>query len=469
MVLLAVIAVGSVFFVRLGDGPARRADRPTVAPSTRSTTSSAPASTAASRSTPPAPPPVPAPPAVLAVDGGGGPIPAAAGVGRALGRLLAAPALGGVVAARITDLSTGQVLLDRNPSHVAPPASTAKILTALAAMQVLAPDLRLTTTVVAGATPGQVVLVGGGDPTLSAAGRGVAPSYAGAARIRDLAAAVRRAGVGRVTFVLVDGSRFTGPQLGAGWDPDDVSGAYAAPITARTVDGGRERAGYKARSAAPDLHAGAALAGALGSPSAAVSRGPAPAHARVLARVQSAPVSQIIAQMLSVSDNVLAEYLIRQVAITTGAPASFAGATGAVHRIAVGLGVPGAGMSLVDGSGLSRSDRLSPGALTAALRIAAAGAHPRLHALLGDLPVGGWSGTLSTRYRSPSTAPGAGRVRAKTGTLTGVSSLAGIVADADGRLLTFAVMADQVPATGTLDAEAALDRIAATLAGCGCR
>ncbi|MDT4935178.1 MAG: hypothetical protein QOK11_3070, partial [Pseudonocardiales bacterium] len=88
------------------------------------------------------------------------------------------------------------------------------------------------------------------------------------------------------------------------------------------------------------------------------------------------------------------------------------------------------------------------------------------------LPVAAWSGTLSGRYlRGSGATAGAGVVRAKTGTLTSVSSLAGFVHDADGRLLAFAVLADHVaPGDGpTAAAEAALDRIAAALAGCGCR
>jgi D-alanyl-D-alanine carboxypeptidase/D-alanyl-D-alanine-endopeptidase (penicillin-binding protein 4) len=105
------------------------------------------------------------------------------------------------------------------------------------------------------------------------------------------------------------------------------------------------------------------------------------------------------------------------------------------------------------------------------LRLAAGPAHPDLHDLVIGLPVAGWSGTLADRYMSGSATKGAGTVRAKTGTLTGVSSLAGLVHDVDGRLLAFAFVADRVPNSdaGTVAAEAALDRIAATLAGCGCR
>ena len=93
----------------------------------------------------------------------------------------------------------------------------------------------------------------------------------------------------------------------------------------------------------------------------------------------------------------------------------------------------------------------------------------RLRAILTGLPVGGLTGTLDQRFNTPTTTSGAGYVRGKTGTLSGVSSLAGVVEDTDGRLLAFAFLADRVPDQATLGARDALDRLAATLATCGCR
>ncbi|MDP9116888.1 MAG: D-alanyl-D-alanine carboxypeptidase, partial [Actinomycetota bacterium] len=101
-----------------------------------------------------------------------------------------------------------------------------------------------------------------------------------------------------------------------------------------------------------------------------------------------------------------------------------------------------------------------------------------LHGLVTALPVAGWSGTLAGRYVGSSAGPGsalslasaAGDVRAKTGTLTAVSTLAGIVYDQDGRALVFALLADRVApgSAATASAESALDGVAAALATCGC-
>jgi D-alanyl-D-alanine carboxypeptidase/D-alanyl-D-alanine-endopeptidase (penicillin-binding protein 4) len=188
-----------------------------------------------------------------------------------------------------------------------------------------------------------------------------------------------------------------------------------------------------------------------------------------LGRVESMPIGRMVEFMLADSDNVIAEMLNRQVALATGQPASYQGGAAAARAVLGGLGLPATAVQLVDGSGFSRQDRLTPSLLTSLFRLAAEPSHPELHGIFSGLPVAGWSGTLKDRYRSPATRSqaGAGVVRAKTGTLAGVNAISGIVVDADGRLLAFAVMADQVP-LGQFAAQESLDRIAAALAGCGC-
>ncbi|MDQ6938500.1 MAG: D-alanyl-D-alanine carboxypeptidase/D-alanyl-D-alanine-endopeptidase, partial [Actinomycetota bacterium] len=222
------------------------------------------------------------------------------------------------------------------------------------------------------------------------------------------------------------------------------------------------------RSATPEVEAGRALAGRLGVGAVPVTRGVAPAGAAVLASVHSATALDLVEQMLSQSDNVLADMLARWVARVVGQPASFAGAVTAVRQALAGQGI-GLPSTMVDGSGLSPTDRLSPAVLVALLRAALLGAHPRLRQLISALPVAGWDGTLAGRYRVAGSAAGAGEIRAKTGTLTGVVTLAGIVRNRQGRWLVFALMTDRVPTGALTPAEAALDRAVARLAACRCR
>ena len=403
------------------------------------------------------------PPAPVA-SASAGPAPTPAAVAAALRPALAAAALGGRVLVHVEDAGTGAVLADRLGSQAAAPASTAKLLTAAAVVATRGAGYRITTTVAEGAAPGTVVLVGGGDPTLTGAAGGAAGAYPDAARLSDLAAQVRARHL-PVSRVMVDDSLFTGPAVSPYWAPGDVPTDYASAVTAVMTDGGRAAPGDVVRSAAPDLAAGRELAAALGVPTAPVSRGSAAPGARTLATVRSAPVSELITQMLLASDNVIAECLARQVALSAGQPASFTGATAAIRATLARLGAdPGAGMH--DGSGLSAGDRISPTALAGVLHaIVGTGA---LHVVLDALPVAGWSGTLADRYQpSDGTGAAAGLVRAKTGTLTGVSSLAGVVHDRDGRLLVFAFIADRVPAgaEATAAADAALDRAVVALQG----
>jgi D-alanyl-D-alanine carboxypeptidase/D-alanyl-D-alanine-endopeptidase (penicillin-binding protein 4) len=173
--------------------------------------------------------------------------------------------------------------------------------------------------------------------------------------------------------------------------------------------------------------------------------------------------------MLQESNNVIAENLARQVALATGQPASFSGAAQAVIGTLRRLGVT-TGIHLVDGSGLSPDDAIAPETLVKVIELAMA--RPRLRPLLAGLPVAGFSGTLSAGESVFSGIGGAalGSVRAKTGNLGTVTSLAGLVDDKNGQTLVFAFMADQIPSARMLRAAAnAIDTAATALAGCGCR
>lgn len=400
--------------------------------------------------------------------------PSAAGLTRALAVGLRDKALGGHVAISVLDASTGDPVLETSAREIVLPASTAKIATAVAALTALPADLRLTTRVVSGA-PGEVVLVGGGDPTLS--GPFTRPGYPRPASFADLVAKTKTALAGAmVRRVVVDDGLYSGPLLGPGWRPEYVTSGDVAPVMALMVDGGRTALpplvgpSRAPRQGDPALAAGRALAKALGT--SVVARGRAPEGATELASVTSAPVPQLVEQMLTRSDNDLAEALTRQVALAKGQPASFDGAAAALRTVLGDVlqsagATPGA-VLLRDGSGLSRLDRVQPGAVTRLLATVAGAERSRYFPVLSGLPVAGFDGTLEKRYRKGPGLPAAGVVRAKTGTLNGVSALAGLVRTRDGRLLAFDFTADAVPLGLTLSSQTALDRLAAALAGCGC-
>lgn len=418
------------------------------------------------------PPPDPLTPVLglHAVDGSA-PAPTPAGVSAVLERPAGSPELG-ALSGQVVDPVAGTQLWAREPTGQFVPGSTAKLVTAAAALLALDHDARLETTVVAGDVPGTVVLVGGGDPTLSALPAGKESVYPGAARLDDLVAQVRAAVPAGVSRVLVDVDRYTGDALGPGWLPADVPAGYVAPIVPVMLDGGRAEPTETtaARSGTPALTAATELARRLGAPpQAAVGR--AAPNAAVLATVRSPTIGELVATMLSTSDNVLAEAIAREVAVARGVEPSFAGSIQAIRSVLTASGIDVAGLETVDGSGLSARSRVTAAGLTALLVAAATpgvaderGA--KLRPMVNALPVAGGSGTLAGRYLDGSSVPGRGYVRAKTGTLDNVNSLAGIVVDADGRLLVFAFLSNGSSAS---TARPALDAIAAALRTCGCR
>ena len=416
---------------------------------------------------PAARPPATANPAVVPVSESAGE-PTAAGLAAALAGPVADPNLGNVTG-RITDAKTGEQLWEQRAGMPMLPASTNKTLTSGAALLALDRDERVTTTVVAAdqtRQPGVVVLVGGGDPILSAAPPGAETWYRGAARVSDLADQVRKSGI-TVTAVQVDNSLFSGPDFAPGWDPADIAGGDIAPIQSVMIDAGRTQptTDESRRSTTPALDAGRALAMALRVDPATVTFAPGPPTGRQLASVQSAPLIERLRQMMNASDNVMAETIAREVAKATGRPLSFAGGVDAVTSKLASAGIDMRGATLVDSSGLSVLDRLTAKTLDEVVGAAAGSDQPAMRPLLDLLPIAGGSGTLSDRFLGgDEKTSSAGWLRAKTGSLTAINSLAGIVTDASGRVLTFAFISNDAGPTGRL----AIDALAGTLRTCGC-
>jgi D-alanyl-D-alanine carboxypeptidase/D-alanyl-D-alanine-endopeptidase (penicillin-binding protein 4) len=430
----------------------------------------------------PAPPePFPTAPAAVAAGAGAAvlpvldpaaPAPAAAQVQALVQAAATDPRLGPTVGVVVADALTGEVLGGHAADQPRTPASTAKLVTGVAALSRFPADRTFDTTVRQG--PGdQVVLVGGGDMML-AAGAGDPHAVNGRAGLADLAAQVaarlRLTGQDTVS-VAVDDTLFTGPATSPGWTPADLSNGFVAPVTPLAVDVAKISAGdYPPRHADPAVHAGGQLAARLTelgiTVTGPVTRVREPAAGDVLATVSSAPVAEVTQYFLDTSDNTITEVVARMVALDLGLPGSFEGGTQAVLRTAAALGVDTTGAVLADASGLADGSALPPDLLLGLLRLVVDPAHPELREIGTGMPVAGLTGTLADRFGG---SAGAGVVRAKTGSLAGVTSLAGTVLDADGRLLLFAVMADQTGAVGQYQPRAAIDAFVTGLATCGCR
>ncbi|WP_054816777.1 D-alanyl-D-alanine carboxypeptidase/D-alanyl-D-alanine-endopeptidase [Nocardia arizonensis] len=424
----------------------------------------------------PAPRLTPAPPSA--------PAPSQTGMAAALAPVVANPDLG-TFTGRVTDADSGTTLWSADPARPMIPSSTAKILTTAAALLALPADQRVVTKVVAGSTPGEAVLVAGGDPTLTAQpdGQGYYPN---SARLSDLADQIRNSGRA-IDRIVVDVSAFTGPTMARGWDATDIPGGSITPIEPIMIDGGRldPLVEYSPRTNTPALEAGRKLASALGIDPGGVRLGNAAAGAAELAAVRSAPLRDRLRDLMVHSDNVLAETVGRELAVATGHEPSFDGAVAAVTETLRKAGFDLGGMVMHDSSGLSTDDRVparlldtvlataarSDGDSAATVEAATAAARPEtdrltatLAPLLDDLPVAGATGSLSSRYVTQNRAA-AGWVRAKTGTLSVASALVGYVLDRDGRVLTFALMSNDRPPEVS---RPALDAIAGTLRNCGC-
>lgn len=411
------------------------------------------------------PPTGPAAPvaAPLPVSGSTAPLPTAAGLQESLGRL---SRTGRSAALVVVDPGTGDVLLERLPATPLIPASTAKLATAAAALHVLGPDYRIPTSV--SSEDGVLYLVGGGDPSLRIKGKqapGEPASLAALARATADALAP-----GASLDLVYDDRAFRGPELGPGWPVSFPRAGVVPPITALIVDGGRVSPGATSRVGDPARQAAEIFAGQLrreGLTVTSVAKGKVGDRATQIAQVESPRVADLVEHMLTQSDNGYAESLGHLVGGKHLGQPTFAGGAKATKEALTQLGIDVDGYGLRDASGLSRRNLLAARSLTDILESVATGERPTLSWIAPGLAVAGLTGTLAERFQTPATSAGKGVVQAKTGTLTGVSALAGLVTTADGRLLAFAHLQNGVDSL--VGARDRADRIAATIAQCGCR
>lgn len=329
--------------------------------------------------------------------------------------------------AQVLRADSGEVLFDRASQTPARAASVMKLFTAAAALETLGPDYRVTTRVyVDEVDPSIIYLVGGGDVTLSRAGVNQSSVYKDAPRLSQLVNQVARK-LGTQTFsqIVLDSSAYgsAAGEYQSVWDQRGLTDGYMSYVSALQVDGDRNNPGAKdsPRSKDPVQRAGLWFKEALGQSAleATVVKGVAPANAIEVASVQSAPLSTWIDYMLVVSDNTLAEAMARLVSLDVGLDGSFASLTDAFKRALRGSGLDLSGISVQDGSGLSRNNLLAPAQVNELLKLIASG-YGDFELIQGGMPVSGTPGSLSARF-----VDATGDVTAKTGWIRTGYTLAG--------------------------------------------
>ena len=365
----------------------------------------------------------------------------------------------------VVDPGTDQVLYGKQVSRALVPASVTKILTAAAAVEVLGASTRLATRTSEQANV--VYLIGGGDATLP---RSLASDAQpnGPASLRRLARSTATALGGTTKVdVVFDDSLFTGRPRGPGWAKRFPKAGVVAPVSALMIDQGRKSRSSRTRVTDPAKRAAQVFANILenrGVSVGQISRGRAPDSAKEIAIVESATVAEMVQRMLSESDNDVAESLGHLVGKELLNDGSFAGGARATSQVLSSAGIDTQDLALFDASGLSPRNRVSPATIADVLTEVAA--ERRWTELAQGLAVAGVTGTLANRFTTKATSSGRGIVRAKTGTLTGVAALAGIVVDADKRPLVFTIIGNNI--TSQARARDTMDRIASQLAKCGC-
>jgi D-alanyl-D-alanine carboxypeptidase/D-alanyl-D-alanine-endopeptidase (penicillin-binding protein 4) len=348
-------------------------------------------------------------------------------------------------------------LATHNPTLAVTPASTQKLLTSLAVVSGLGPDFKYETKAVAASEPSngtveRLWLVGAGDPLLST------PDYAGMVEsnprrnteeqatgpgrsltsLATLADAIVAAGVRNIPGgVQGDDSRYEALRYVPSWDPTYRTDPEVGPIGALTVNHGISVQPGLTPVDDPAVFAASQLSDLLRSRGVSVGspgRSTAPGNAKPVASVQSAPLHEVAGAAMESSDNLAMEMFAREVGLKSTNQGTTAAGTKAVVDEVHKLGVPVDGVALVDGSGLDYGNRVSCQALMSVLAL---GSRREFNGLWDGLAVAGQTGTLADELRG---SPLTGKLRGKTGSLQGVTGLAGFVDT--GRPVAFSYIAN---------------------------
>jgi D-alanyl-D-alanine carboxypeptidase/D-alanyl-D-alanine-endopeptidase (penicillin-binding protein 4) len=384
--------------------------------------------------------------------------PASGGIRQAVFDFFADPRVAGATVGVSIVLDGYGEIAGQNATVPLIPASNEKLFTAAGAFETLTTDTVLTTRVVATAAVngkvlrGDLVLVGAGDPLL--------PTLGPSSSLDALAVAVANTGITQVAGALIgDETEFDAARTAPGWKASYLPDNDVGPLSALAVDGNASHpddSGYLVDPVPANVSEfrdrlaahGVAVAGPNVS-------GAAPATATVtLAAVRSAPVGTLLAEMLTYSDNFTAELTVK----TVGSRLRHAGTTtdglAAMGQAMTDAGLPHDGTA-TDGSGLSVQTRRS--AATERALLEAARDRPWFESFYLSLPLAGVSGTLYQRFVGTAADR---RLRAKTGTLSGVHALSGYVTTLGGRRVVFSVIANN----SSSSVNGAIDDMMATIA-----
>jgi D-alanyl-D-alanine carboxypeptidase/D-alanyl-D-alanine-endopeptidase (penicillin-binding protein 4) len=371
--------------------------------------------------------------------------------------------------AQVMNPATNEVLFDILGDTPAQTASVMKLLTAAAALQVLGPNFRVQTKVYADIDlPGQIVIIGAGDPTLSRVGVGKQSVYADAPKLSDLAVQINKwARATPINSIVLDSTYFPEPGWEPGVDDSERTIGYQSIVTALQVDGDRDNPtrGVSARSADPVDRVGVALKKAIGplAEMATLTQAKAGTNLLQIGVVQSQPISKWISHMLQVSDNTEAEYLARLVSKQLGYDGSFSSIDVAIKSALTSAGLVTTGLNLKDGSGENEENQVPATFINALLKKILNG-EGNFGIIKQALPVAGESGSLANRFKGDN-IDAAGHILAKTGWTRHEYSLAGIIMAKDGTDLVFSIAAIDANIKDT--AKEAIDNLATGIYRCG--
>ena len=346
----------------------------------------------------------------------------------------------------------GRLIYTRDADDAMTPASLMKLVTATAALEILGRDRTLDTLVLGpkpskdGVVAGDLVIVGGGNPIITT--KGYTATFEDADQVIEdlgiLADRIVDAGITRIEGSIVgDDSRYESLRDLDGWPERYVQGGAVAPLSALVVNDGStgyvdapDQPNANRRAGDPPLLFAQTLTTVLEARGIEVTgtatTGTAPDGLTEIVVSPSLPMIDLVNEMLTYSDNTTAELLVREIGLVATGSGSTASGLSAIRQSLVDQGFDVSSLVQHDGSGLDPDDEMS---CSLALALVA---HLDSDSDVGSsLPVGGRNGTLKRRMLGSAST---GRVRAKTGTLNGVNTLAGFADTPQGNQLTFAFL-----------------------------